>query len=151
MALLSSCWAWVLAHPVFVLAAWPIFTGLVNLVFGAASKYADKHPKVHAVLDLFETAGLDARGVIAWVAKRLPSAPAAMMLVVGGIFGLSVVMLACTKRQTSKTEYGAQVQACVEVSHSRDDFEACFKNVEFKWDEAGAPPALVMPKDGGDQ
>lgn len=64
---------------------------------------------------------------------------------------LAALSLACAKGSVPKAEYGAQVDACVKVSHTRDEFEACFHGVQIKWNEAGAPPALVFPKDGGDQ
>lgn len=82
-----------------------------------------------------------------------PSPPPLPVLFFGTLFVcvFGFVALACSQPKIAKTEYGAQVQACVEVSHTRDEFDACFHAVQIKWDEAGAPPALVFPKDGGDQ
>ncbi len=85
MQTLLVIWAWVLAHPAYVLAAWPIVTGLVNLAFGAAEKYTESHPRLHALLSLFEVAGLDARGVLAWLkARLLPTATLLLVLALTG-------------------------------------------------------------------
>jgi hypothetical protein len=68
---LASVWTFLSAHAVVILLAWPLFTALVNLAFGAAEKWALAHPKFAAVLGVLESAGFNARGVIAWLAKAL--------------------------------------------------------------------------------
>lgn len=62
-----------------------------------------------------------------------------------GIVGAACV--ACSARQTAKTEYDLQSEACISI-YSGDGAaqKSCLEYVRAKWTKAGAPAA-----DGGDQ
>ena len=64
---------WLQAHAALVMLLWPVVTGFVSLAFGAAEKYAESHPRFSVALSLLESAGFNARGVVAWLGERLPS------------------------------------------------------------------------------
>jgi hypothetical protein len=105
MQLLASIWAFVQANPALVLLAWPIATALITALFGAAEKYADSHPRFHVFLAFVESAGFDARGTLAAIAKLLPKAPTgsgpAALLVAIGFSCCLVANTACTAQQAN--------------------------------------------------
>lgn len=52
----------------------------------------------------------------------------------------------------AKTEYGAQLQACVDKASTRVEADTCIHKIQDSWDKAGAPPAastVAVPFDGG--
>lgn len=56
-------------------------------------------------------------------------------------------LYACTARQTAKTEYEAQSQACVDIyKGDAAGQKSCLDYVRAKWNAAGAPAAAT---DGG--
>ena len=60
-----------------------------------------------------------------------------------------VVLMACgpsTKAKAADALYSEQLHACVDNAATRAEADACIKDINAKWDDAGAPPAS---KDGG--
>lgn len=60
--------------------------------------------------------------------------------------GIVGVALACTT--VAKTQYGAQLDGCIEKAHSRAEADQCLAAVRLAWDDAGAKPALVFVEGG---
>lgn len=77
MQFIAVIQAWAQAHPALVVLLWPLATALVNIVFGEAEKYAETHPRFHAVLAFLEASGLDVRGVVAAIGKLFGAPPPA--------------------------------------------------------------------------
>lgn len=119
---MQSVWAFLSAHAVLVLLAWPILSALVNLAFGAADKYAATHPRVHAVLSLIESAGFDARGTLSAIAKLLAGKgisvgakkAGAVVFVLLGLGALASQQSACTPaEQQQVAKIAPEAAACV--------------------------------------
>lgn len=60
---------------------------------------------------------------------------------------ISSLALAIACETVAKTQYGAQLDACIDNAKSKAEADDCLKKIRLEWDEAGAKPALVM--DGG--
>ena len=69
MHTIDIAYAWLLAHAIYVLIAWPLITALITGVFGAADGYATKHPRFAFWLGLAEHAGLNARACLVLIAS----------------------------------------------------------------------------------
>lgn len=54
---------------------------------------------------------------------------------------------ACAAPVVAKTQYNADLKACVDTGATRVDVDNCIANQQTRWNEAGAPPALAA--DGG--
>ena len=65
---------------------------------------------------------------------------------VGLAIGVVQVSIACTQRETAKTEYEYQSKGCLAIYTSSAEQKSCLDYVRNKWTKAGAPPAAV---DGG--
>lgn len=107
---------------VFHVVTWPVLAAFLGGVVIPALRSSDKAPAVPPLPVLFF-------GVLFTC-----------------IFGFVVVACGST---LPNAEYKAQKKACVDTSASRDELFACWKDVDDKWNEAGAPPAAVL--DGGAQ
>lgn len=71
-----------------------------------------------------------------------------------GIFAVALVVLPVVAMlsgcaQQAKSQYGLQLDTCVEKAQNRAEADACVKAIQLEWTEAGAPPALVLVKDAG--
>lgn len=62
---------------------------------------------------------------------------------------LILALALCSCGTISRTQYGLQLDACIDGAHTKAEADACLAKVRLAWDEAGAAPALVF--DGGDQ
>jgi hypothetical protein len=76
---------------------------------------------------------------------RIPPLPLLMLCALA-----LVVLFACTARETAKTAYEVQSEACRQAYDDQVHQMACLEYVRNRWTEAGAPPAAVI-EDGGSQ
>jgi hypothetical protein len=57
---------------------------------------------------------------------------------------LLAVLMLCGCSTIARTQYGLQLDQCVDDAKSRAEADKCIHDVQLRWDEAGAPPALVV-------
>ena len=136
--------AWLKAHVPQILVI--VFSVVVGVLLHFGKLTPDSALALGAILAGF---GIHLPPIVYKVPPVVGSMLAALGLFLVGVFGLSVVMLACTAQTVAKDEYSAQKHACVDTSTSRDELFACWQSVDDKWNEAGAKPSAVL--DGGAQ
>ncbi len=54
-----------------------------------------------------------------------------------------LIVVACTARDTARSAYEVQSQACLMAYDDPAHQRACLEYVRNRWTEAGAPPAVV--------
>lgn len=74
--------------------------------------------------------------------KLPPTLP--LMLAAWTVVGAVVACFA-----VARTQYGLQLDSCIDKAATRTQADACMAAVRLSWDEAGASPALVISTDAG--
>lgn len=60
-----------------------------------------------------------------------------------------VIACAAVNREIAKDQYTLDLQGCIDHNSTHATQDACIKQVQATWTEAGAPPAAIL--DGGIQ